>query len=45
MGQRSLPIRLALELEPGRYRLRLAVRDNRTGWLGTTGVPLVLAQP
>ncbi|MFQ5663656.1 MAG: VWA domain-containing protein [Terriglobia bacterium] len=40
--QAGLPFRLALTLGPGRYRLRLAVRDNRTGWLGTLEVPLVV---
>lgn len=43
--QRGLPYRMQLPLEPGRYQLRLIVRDNRTGLLGTTDVPVVLNQP
>lgn len=43
--QAGLPFRLALTLGPGRYRLRLAVRDNRTSWLGTLEVPLVVKNP
>lgn len=43
--QEGLPFRLELELGPGRYQLRLVVRDNRTGWLGTVDVPLVVGQP
>src|SRR5437899_5385121 len=30
--QQGFPYRTQLELPPGRYRLRLAVRDNRTGF-------------
>ncbi|MFQ5776939.1 MAG: VWA domain-containing protein [Terriglobia bacterium] len=41
----GLPFRMPLELEPGRYQLRLVVRDNRTGLLGATTVPLVLETP
>jgi len=41
--QQGLPFKLELELAPGRYQLRLAVRDNRTGYLGTMEVPLILA--
>ena len=43
--QEGLPFRLQLELGPGRYQLRLVVRDNRTGMLGTVDVPLVIGQP
>lgn len=39
--ERGLPFQMQLELAPGQYQLRLAVRDNRTGLLGTTVIPLV----
>lgn len=38
----GLPYRLELELPPGRYRLRLLVRDNLSGSLGTLDVPLAV---
>ena len=41
--QQGIPFKTDLELGPGRYRLRLAVRDGRTGYIGTTEVPLTLA--
>jgi VWFA-related protein len=40
--QQGIPFRTDLDLGPGRYRLRLAVRDGRTGYSGTTEIPLVL---
>jgi VWFA-related protein len=43
--QQGLPHRMQLDLEPGRYQLRLVVRDNRTGWLGTADVPMVIDRP
>lgn len=43
--QQGLRFQMQLELEPGRYLLRLLVRDNRTGMLGSTDIPLVLEKP
>lgn len=37
--------RLELELEPGRYLVRVLVRDNHTGRLGTLTLPLQLEKP
>ena len=42
MRKQGLPFHTELELPPGRYQIRLAVRDDRTGFLGTTGMPLLL---
>ncbi len=41
--QQGIPFKADLELGPGQYWLRLAVRDGRTGYLGSTEVPLTLA--
>jgi VWFA-related protein len=41
----GLPFRMQVELEPGNYQLRLAVRDNQSGWIGTLNVPLALPKP
>jgi VWFA-related protein len=41
--QQGIPFKTDLDLKPGQYRLRLAVRDGRTGYMGTTEVPLLLA--
>jgi hypothetical protein len=41
--QQGIPFRAELDLPAGRYRLRLAVRDTHTGFLGTTEIPLNLA--
>jgi hypothetical protein len=41
--QQGIPFKTEIELEPGQYRLRLAVRDGRSGYIGTTEVPLALA--
>jgi VWFA-related protein len=41
--QQGIPFKADLDLGPGQYHLRLAVRDNRTGYIGATEVPLVLA--
>jgi VWFA-related protein len=41
--QQGVPFKTDLDLGPGQYRLRLAVRDGRTGYIGTTEIPLTLA--
>ena len=41
--QQGIPFKTDLDLGPGQYRLRLAVRDGRTGYIGTTEIPLKLA--
>jgi VWFA-related protein len=41
--QQGIPFKTEIELEPGQYRLRLAVRDGRSGYIGTTEIPLKLA--
>jgi hypothetical protein len=41
--QQGIPFKADLDLGPGQYHLRLVVRDNRTGYIGATEVPLVLA--
>jgi VWFA-related protein len=41
--QQGIPFRTELELAAGEYRLRLGVRDGRTGFIGTTEIPLTLA--
>jgi len=43
--EQGLPYEMKLELEPGSYQLRLIVRDNRTGLLGTADVPLIVSKP
>ncbi len=43
--QNGLPFILPLELAPGRYQLRLVVRDNRTGLVGTADAPVTVAEP
>jgi len=43
--QKGLMLPLEVKLSPGTYNLRLAVRDNRTGYLGTLSVPLTLTAP
>lgn len=40
--QQGIPFKTDLDLGPGRYRLRLAVRDGRTGYTGSSEIPLVL---
>lgn len=42
--QQGLLLPMELTLPPGQYQLRLAVRDNRTGYLGTLTVPLDLSK-
>ena len=41
--QQGIPFRAELDLPAGQYRLRLAVRDTHTGFLGTTEIPVNLA--
>ncbi len=41
--QQGIPFRTELDMGPGDYRLRLAVRDTHTGYIGTTEIPLRLA--
>jgi VWFA-related protein len=41
--QQGIPFRAELPMTPGEYRLRLAVRDTHTGFIGTTEIPLKLA--
>jgi VWFA-related protein len=36
----GIPVRVQLSLKPGRYLLRVAVRDNRNGHIGTLDMPL-----
>jgi hypothetical protein len=43
--QRGLMLPVEVSLPPGSYNLRLAVRDNRTGYLGTLTAPITLAKP
>lgn len=45
MREGGLPFRMKMDLEPGNYQLRLAVRDDRSGWIGTLDLPIVLSQP
>ncbi|MBI3484938.1 MAG: VWA domain-containing protein [Acidobacteria bacterium] len=40
--QQGFPLRAMIELSPGRYRMRVGVRDLRTGFIGTVDVPLAL---
>ena len=41
----GLPYLMEMDLAPGRYLLRLVVRDNQTGLLGSLDVPLILDTP
>jgi hypothetical protein len=43
--EQGLPYEMKLELEPGSYQVRLIVRDNRTGLLGATDLPLIVPKP
>jgi VWFA-related protein len=43
--QQGLPYHVNLELPPGRYTLRLGVADQRSGFIGTADLPLVLEGP
>jgi VWFA-related protein len=44
-NQNGLPFSMQLPLPPGIYSLHLAVRDNRTGLIGTLTVPLSVQAP
>ncbi len=41
--QKFFPCNQALALEPGSYLLRLGVRDNTTGLIGTVNAPVTIA--
>jgi len=41
----GLPYKAQLDLPPGNYILRVAVRDNRTARLGSLEIPLLLSAP
>ncbi len=41
--QDTFPCQQAIDLEPGRYYLRLGVRDDRTGLIGTTNAKVAVA--
>ncbi len=43
--ENGLPYALSLELAPGRYQLRLVVRDNRTGLVGTADASVLIGEP
>lgn len=43
--QQGLPLQTQLEVSPGKYQLRVAVRDLHTGLIGTVDVPLILQSP
>jgi len=43
--QNGLPFTLSLELAPGRYQLRMVVRDNRTGLVGTADASVIVEEP
>ena len=41
--QKFFPCNQTLALEPGSYLLRLGVRDNTTGLIGTVNAPVTIA--
>jgi hypothetical protein len=41
--QDTFPCQQAIDLEPGKYYLRLGVRDSRTGLIGTTNAKVAVA--
>jgi VWFA-related protein len=45
MNRDGLPFTMQLALAPAEYSLRMAVRDNRTGQIGTLTLPLVVQNP
>jgi hypothetical protein len=42
MMQKGLGLALDVPLTPGEYQMKLAIRDNPTGYFGTVNVPLEL---
>ena len=42
LQQGGLPFQAQLDLKPGNYAVRVAIRDNRTGYFGTLEAPLSL---
>jgi VWFA-related protein len=38
----GIPVRLAIDLKPGKYLLRVAARDNRNGRVGTLDMPVTV---
>jgi hypothetical protein len=42
--QESFPCQQAIDLKPGKYYLRLGVRDDRTGLIGTTSAKVTVPQ-
>ena len=42
LQQGGLPFQAQLDLKPGNYSVRIAIRDNRTGYFGTLEAPLSL---
>jgi len=45
MNKNGLPFTMQLPLAPAEYSLRIAVRDNRTGQIGTLTLPLAVQTP
>jgi VWFA-related protein len=45
MNKDGLPFTMQLPLAPAEYSLRMAVRDNRSGQIGTLTLPLVVQTP
>jgi VWFA-related protein len=43
--QQGVPLQARLEISAGKYQLRVAIRDLRTGMIGTVDVPLNLQSP
>jgi VWFA-related protein len=38
----GMPVKMSIKLQPGRYLVRVAARDNRNGHLGTVDVPVTV---
>jgi len=45
LRENGLPFTVPLELGPGQYQLRLVVRDNRTGLMGTADAAVTVEEP